>query len=336
MNLNLNHMSNSYFTSRTLCPVCKSDESKIVYQTKYTEDPIKTYLHRFYDPQGGVEMEYLNGEEYILRQCNTCGLIFQFSIPNDQLRSRLYEHWIDPNIYRPKSNTNPLITRPYLLAELLMLPAVLHKQPSQISLLDFGMGWSEWCRIGQILGYKITGSEINKDQLQYAKNYQIPTIDIQTLVDSSFDYINTEQVFEHLDQPFKTLQLLTKALKLGGVIKISVPDGTGILDRLTHANWLTPKKSRQSLNAIAPLEHINTYSKPTLLKLAYLCGLSLKRVNFLNYAMWILNPKTLFWALDHSPKSIVYAVYLPLYRKVFSQGLYLFFEKKAPLYSMPI
>ncbi len=322
-------MTNSYFTFRTLCPVCNSDKSKIVYQAKYTEDPIKEYLYRFYDPQGCVEMEYLNGEEYILRQCNVCSLIFQCNIPNDQLMSRIYERWIDSDIYRPKSNSNPLITRPNLLAELLMLPAVLRKQSSQISLLDFGMGWSEWCRIAQALDYKIAGSEINKDQLEYARNYQISIVSLHALVDSSFDYINAEQVFEHIAQPFEVLQLLSRALKPDGVIKISVPNGAGILNQLTHSKWLIPKKSRKSLNAIAPLEHINTYSYSALLELAHLCGLSLKKVNFHNYIMWTLNPKILFWALGHSSKSIICAAYTPLYRKIMSQNLYLFFEKKS-------
>ena len=322
-------MANSYFTSRTLCPVCRSDKSKTVYQTKYAEDPIKTYLHRFYGSQGSVEMEYLNGEEYILRQCNMCGLIFQYSIPNDQLMSRIYERWIDSNTHRPESNSNPAIVRPHLLVELLMLPAVLHKQPAQISLLDFGMGWSEWCRIAQTLGYKIAGLEINKDQLEYARNYQISTVSLHALVDSSFDYINAEQVFEHVAQPFEVLQILSRALKPDGVIKISVPNGTSILNQLAHSNWLIPKKSRKSLNAIAPLEHINTYSYLTLLKLAHLCGLSLKNVNFYNYIMWILSPKILFWVLGHSPKSIICAAHMPLYRKTMSQSLYLFFEKKS-------
>lgn len=303
---------------------------------EYAEDPIKTYLHRFYDPQGGVEMGYLNGEEYILHQCNTCSLIYQFSIPNDQLMSRIYEYWIDSNIYRPKSNNNPLVAQPYLLAELLMLPYVLRKQPAQISLLDFGMGWSEWCRIAQTLGYKIAGVEINRDQLEYAKNCQVPTVNPHALIESSFDFINTEQVFEHVAQPFETLQLLVKALKPGGIIKISVPDGTGILDQLAYSNWLIPKKSRKSLNAIAPLEHINTYSYPALLKLAHLCGLSLKKINLRTHAAWILNPKTLFWALTNSPKSIICAIYMPLYRKTMSRSLCLFFEKKAPLRSILI
>ena len=76
-------MINQYFISRDKCPACKSDRIREIYTNPFDESPIKGYLEAFYSPQGGVEFEYLKGSDYSLYECDTCGLIFQRNIPNN-------------------------------------------------------------------------------------------------------------------------------------------------------------------------------------------------------------------------------------------------------------
>ena len=48
------------------------------------------------------------------------------------------------------------------------------------------------------------------------------------LPDNNFDFIGTEQVVEHLSFPRETVMTLKNSLADGGILKISVPDGSDI------------------------------------------------------------------------------------------------------------
>lgn len=81
-------MSNPWFVKREECPACTSKSFRTIYQSEYDKPPIKDYLEKFYSSQGMVEFEYLEGANYVLCDCNDCGLIFQKDIPNDSLMER--------------------------------------------------------------------------------------------------------------------------------------------------------------------------------------------------------------------------------------------------------
>jgi SAM-dependent methyltransferase len=88
-----------------------------------------------------------------------------------------------------------------------------------------------------------------------------------------FDLINAEQVFEHLPEPLDTLRHLSRGLKPGGLLRIGVPNGTGLKQSLAAWDWTAPKGSARSLNAVAPLEHLNCFTRTSLLVLAETAGL---------------------------------------------------------------
>jgi len=54
------------------------------------------------------------------------------------------------------------------------------------------------------------------------------------LPDADFDFINVDQVFEHLPYPRATLANLTTKLRAGGVVRISVPNGRRVLKKLRY------------------------------------------------------------------------------------------------------
>src|SRR5574341_979905 len=89
-------MSNPCFVRREECPACASGNFRTIYQSQYDRYPIKDYLVDFYSPQGMVEFEYLEGANYVLCECDVCGLIFQRDIPNESLMKKLYEYWLNP------------------------------------------------------------------------------------------------------------------------------------------------------------------------------------------------------------------------------------------------
>jgi 2-polyprenyl-3-methyl-5-hydroxy-6-metoxy-1,4-benzoquinol methylase len=88
-----------------------------------------------------------------------------------------------------------------------------------------------------------------------------------------FHFINTEQVFEHLVDPMAELLRLASALRPGGLVRISVPNGTAVESRLSNPDWNAAKGSPRSLNAVAPLEHINCFNHRSLETLGVRAGL---------------------------------------------------------------
>ncbi|TVQ64951.1 MAG: class I SAM-dependent methyltransferase [Balneolaceae bacterium] len=314
-------MKQSYFKERNKCPGCHSESYKEIYESSYTETPIKDYLIDFYDPQGGVEFEYLEGEKYSLGECSFCGMIFQKFIPGDELMKRLYEVWIDPELARMDENRSHDFDfySDYAL-ELLQILSHFKNNPDEIEVFDFGMGWSKWLFMARAFGCVPYGSELSKERIDYAKSNGINVLSWDQIPDYSFDFINTEQVFEHISDPLETLQYLKQSLKPGGFLKVSVPPSGDIDARLRIMNWQAKKGTRKSLNAVAPLEHINCFKRDSIIEMGKIAGL--KEVHFSlksqykYYFGWALNKKSIIKMLR------------PIFRNVLKRENYVLFSNQ--------
>ena len=330
-------MTNPYFVKRDCCPVCQSRVFKTLYSCAFSELPIKEYLESFYAPQGGVEFEYLDGAEFILDECTDCGLIYQREIPNAFLMGKLYEEWIDPeralDIYRKKQTARYYFK---FAQELLMIMSHFDTVPSQLKVLDYGMGWGYWCRMAEAFGCDTYGFEVSEARIAHTKSHSVKVVNWHEISDNSFDFINTEQVFEHLPQPLEILYYLRAALKPKGLIKVSVPNGSDIKRRLRICDWTAPKRSRNSLNAISPLEHINCFNHAAVIRMADLAGLQLMEIPLnVQYGSSMMN--SAFSMLSNAPrtnweliKRVIGAVLRPSHRSRFHQrGTYLLFRQKS-------
>lgn len=315
-------MGNAYFFNREECPSCKSQDQHPVYSCGFTESPIKEYLNSFYSPQGYVEFEYLEGATYTLIECNSCGLIYQKEIPNDELMDRLYEKWIDPEMaFKRHLEGDDLLLFSYYAQEIMQLIAYFGKPPSALSFLDFGMGWGKWLRMAKAFGCNSHGLELSQRRVEYAKSNGIEILDWNRLPSGAFDFINTEQVFEHIAAPLDTLNHLKKSLKQNGLIKISVPDGSVIKRRLKVMDWNAPKGSRNSLNPVAPLEHINCFNRNSIIQMAEIAGMEPVNLPLLTQYQFSTG-----W---YRTKRILKNLLFPVYRNVLRKGTYLFFRHTA-------
>jgi len=153
------------------------------------------------------------------------------------------------------------------------------KKPHELKLLDFGMGWGLLARIANAYGCQSYGIEISPIKKEYAIKSGVLIANENQLPTSYFDYINADQVFEHIPNPLQTLKKLVISLKDQGVIRISVPNGWNIPAILNDQNWSIPKFQSNSLNAIAPLEHINCFNEKSLTALAHHADLKIIRIN---------------------------------------------------------
>jgi 2-polyprenyl-3-methyl-5-hydroxy-6-metoxy-1,4-benzoquinol methylase len=277
-------------------------------------------LKDFYSPQGGVEFNYLKDVNYTLVECHDCDLIFQEEIPNDSLMQKLYEQWIDPQIaFIQSQNQNDLDFYSSYAQEIMQIIAFCNKTPASLNIFDFGMGWSKWALMVKAFGCNSYGSELSAKQVEYAKSNGIKTLSWDEIPQYHFDVINTEQVLEHIPEPLKTLLYLKTALKDDGIIKISVPTGNNIKRRLKIMDWRAAKGTRNSLNPVAPLEHINFFRRKSLIKMATTAGLETVFLPLILQYQF-----TTHWS---GKERIVKNVLLPVYRNIFKRQNYLFFRK---------
>lgn len=267
-------MGDTHFIQREACPACRSKDHQELYCASFCEPPISTYLEAFYSPQGAVEFDYLKEAAFILNECHDCGLIYQRLIPNDFLMRKLYEEWIDPEkVLNWKVRMRGIEYYARLAKEIEMVIRHFGVVPAELEFFDFGMGWGDWCRMARAYGCSASGTELSQFRIESAVRSGISIITWEEIPGRQFDFLNAEQVFEHIANPLETLSYLSQSLKPGGIIKISVPNGSNIKRRLTTLDWTAPKNHKNSLNPVAPLEHINCFSLRSLIRMAQITGL---------------------------------------------------------------
>ncbi len=314
-------MQNQYFSYRDKCPSCNSGHLKELYKKPYDKPPISEYLESFYSPQGGVEFKYLENATFNLCECKECGLIFQKEIPNDFLMEVLYEKWLDPKkAFQQHKKSYSLGLYTYYAQEISTIIAHLHKEPSKLSFFDFGMGWGKWALMAKGFGCKSYGTELSEERIKCATSNGINVISWDEIPKHSFDFINTEQVFEHIPNPLDTLIHLKDALKPEGMLKISVPTANDITRRLKLMDWTARKGTRNSLNPVAPLEHINYFRRSSLIKMAALAGMEEVVIPMTTQYIYTSN-----WC---GVNKIAKNIFLPIYRNILKRQNYLFFRNK--------
>jgi len=219
--------------------------------------------------------------------------------------ARLYEHWLDPEILHrmEQSERGPGF---YLViaTEIGRILRHLARPPSEIDFLDYGMGWGNWCLLAKGFGCRAVGVELSDARTTSAIKNGITVLNHTDLPREQFDFINAEQVFEHISNPLETLIELKKTLKPGGVIRIGVPAGWDIKARLKLWDWHAQDESPRSLNAVAPLQHVNCFQFRSLRALGASAQLDVLELPELR-------------APIETPKDLLKLIFRPIYRKLF-------------------
>ena len=303
--------NNNLLLKRQACPVCKSQKLKDIYSSSYKFTPIHNYISNAYGKN--CDTSQIQENIYSLLQCQKCDLIFQEYIPSPELMNQLYETSCSPHFYSGHNISYYTI----YTQDIIQLLSFLGKAPTKVKILDFGMGWGRWALMAKAFGCDVYGTELSLQRLKYAESNGIKALTWDEIPDVSFDFINTDQVVEHLAYPVEVIEYLTKSLQPDGIIKICVPNSFGIRFRLKYMDWEAPKGSIKSLNPVAPLEHINCFYRKSMLELARVVGLKEVKVPLLmQYQCSTL------W---NSPKKILRNLAMPIYRNVFGlQNYYLF------------
>jgi SAM-dependent methyltransferase len=262
------------FVERTTCPVCDSSDREELYRAPFGEPPIRRVIELAYTD--AVDWELLRAADYVLDECRTCTLIYQRFIPDELLSAKVYEEWADPERSLHKRERHvPELMGQYVL-EVLSAIEFLGRKPEELRFLDFGMGWGLWLRMARALGVDAAGVEVSESRLIHAQELGLPVIPPERLGENSFDFINTEQVFEHLHEPGGTAEELAATLRPGGILRISVPNALRLKRRLRR-RW-TPQEFRRRLGEVSPFQHLNAFTHRSLVRLGERVGLHPVRI----------------------------------------------------------
>ena len=210
---------------------------------------LNTYFH------GRVEQEFLQDGTYAIDCCVRCGGMWQREILDDAAMERLYAHWIHSGDSKGgRWNQQRSLNFARHCARLLrLLP-----EPKTRLLLDYGMGWGDWCHMAQSFGFKVHGTELSQERIEYAQSIGLPASLPGNLPPGPYDFIYLEQVLEHLPDPHAVIARLTMLLKPGGYIHIGVPNGATVASNAGNLPRLLKKGPAQ------PLEHINIFTHASL------------------------------------------------------------------------
>jgi 2-polyprenyl-3-methyl-5-hydroxy-6-metoxy-1,4-benzoquinol methylase len=268
---------------------------------------MRKFLDRkFKDPIGILEI--IGDAHYELRRCSRCRLIYQRNVLTDEYSQLLYGKWLLEGDAEPELSKERLAPSEHALYanELLMVGRLFGRPHHLVRLLDYGLGRGWWCRMATALGFEATGTDLAPALIAAARAQGITAIDIQQLESERFDFINTEQVLEHVTRPLEVVRQLRKSLTPGGIIKVSVPDGRGMERRIPLMDWSAPRADRRYLMPATPLIHVNTFTQESIGAMGREAGL-----------------RTMAWPLrwDYSlidataPRTLVKSLLRPLYRR---------------------
>jgi 2-polyprenyl-3-methyl-5-hydroxy-6-metoxy-1,4-benzoquinol methylase len=226
---------------------------------------MSTFVQSFY--QGRVPPDALAGASYRVLGCSRCDFLYQDRVLDQDGMQALYRDWIDSaGSLRKKQNARAKLFRQYA-GQIQALIALMPGVPAQMRVLEYGMGWGYWSRMAQAHGVDVSGYELAADRRRHAQAMGVNVIGELPPPGARFECIYANQVFEHLSDPVATLRALCARLAAGGLVYIRVPDGRGIAKRLKRSGW-SPE-----LQAIHPLEHINCFTRKTLVEMAEQAGL---------------------------------------------------------------
>jgi len=275
------------FVNRTECPACASPERRTLVHRALDEPVMSDLLGSFY----GECAAELSGGDYSVVECLVCLTIYHAQVGGNDLLQTLYDGWLNEG--EPDTSAlewlvgNP---RHSMGGHEIMTAAALIGSPlSALKTLDFGMGNAHWARIAKGLGCASYGSDLSLTRMANARAYGVSTIALAEIPGQMFDFINTEQVMEHVTETASIMKALAQGLRPGGLLKVSVPSQGDIRSPLSRVANGGPAIAKE-LVASFPLEHVNTFSASGLEKLGARFGLHRVEPNFLKRMAFIKNP----------------------------------------------
>jgi len=223
-------------------------------------------LDQYYE--GRVAERQLAKRRYEIDRCADCTLLWQRFTLSDPAMEELYERWISAEQSFEKQRARAATRNVLYARELEIVQGLVGRRPGETRVLDFGMGWGDWCAFAQGAGFDAVGVELSEIRRKHAEDIGVEAHDsLAGVPRGSVDFVNSEQVFEHLADPQSALIELRERLAPKGILRVCVPNARGMERKLARSNWCAEK------DALHPLEHINAFTQKSLRRLGREAGL---------------------------------------------------------------
>jgi len=217
----------------------------------------------------------LESQCFSILRCSSCRLYFQELVADSAESALLYNTYAGR---QPAPPARPLAELAHF-AEDAMISRLLFPQHRPV-VLDYGMNTGNWAAMARAYDCDVWGTDIKEQSKDIAERRGITYSPPSLLPESHFDFINADQVFEHLSDPLTTLRTLAKSLKPGGKMKISTPHDRHLAVKIQRAKAgaYDPAAFIRAFESMWPLLHLNLFETANLQIMAHKAGLSPYRV----------------------------------------------------------
>lgn len=261
----------------------------------------------------------LEGRDYEVRACTACELHFQTWVMSDGE----LEHWYSPPrddaSFTEEIGLQKLHWFAHQTEEILVLRQVCGARTPRV--LDFGCNWGKWASMALAHGCEVYGVDVNRDAARFCAGRGIKMVSFEEMRSLRFDFINVDQVVEHLSAPLEVTRALSACLNPGGLMKLSTPHNPGLPARLRSASQDDNRVlDVKTLDALFPLMHVNLFTPDSLRVLASGVGLHEFRQPFLT---WLGAGQ--LWNI---PRQLNRNLIVP-FKRWRGRGTYLWFQKVA-------
>jgi len=249
---------------RTECPICGLKPCEQQFQLPFLGEVLGDFTRRCTLAQA------LAGEQYVLLHCRRCGLYFQELVPTLEEAQLLYGDAPEPQrSHRPR----PVAELAHLAEEAMLIRLLFPDRRPVV--LDFGMGMGGWAGMACAYDCESWGTDLAAYSPAAAKEKGVIFVPAGDLPASRFDFINADQVFEHVAEPRHALDAVVRSLKPGGILKISTPGDRHLERKIARAKAgsVTGAGFFREFDSLSPLHHLNLFNKPSLRALGRRAGL---------------------------------------------------------------
>lgn len=237
---------------------------------------------RAYTERCGLTAQ-LADKPFEIRHCVASGLYFQTWVMDDNELAGLYSPPADEKFFREQIGKQKLYWFAHMTEEILVMRQMVTANPAVV--LDFGCNWGKWASMALAHGCAVYGVDVNRDAAAFCAARGIKMLGQAELGQARFDFINVDQVMEHLTEPLGVARLLAEALKPGGFMKLGTPDNPKLPRQLraAQASGSNTVLAAETIDSLYPLEHVNLFNHASLRLLGERVGLRPVRLPFFKW-----------------------------------------------------
>lgn len=261
---------------RLHCPIT-GRPAEVIFSRSYQHRVLRQIADR-----AGLA-EAVADKPYEIRFCPESALYFQTWVMSADELGRWYSPPADPSFFLAEIGKQKLHWFAHQTEEILVLRQLC---PAPVPVvLDFGCNWGKWASMALAHGCQVFGVDVNRAASEFCAGRGIRMISFEEMPGFQFDFINVDQVLEHLSEPLMVARHLSACAKAGGFIKFSTPNNPELPRQLKAVQEKNDDSvlDPRTLDSLLPLEHVNLFNDGSLKLLARKAGLRPFRLPFFKW-----------------------------------------------------